>query len=408
MKKVLLSAYACSPIRGSEENNGWCWAKGLAEKGYEVWCLTNNQDEKEKEAERQRLGLETLHFIFVDLPFDLDAILLKPSAKTIYLHYFLWKKKAANKAVKLHKKYRFDVAHHVTYGSFQQGSCLYKLDGCRLIYGPVGGGQMALPIFKPYFGASWKTEVIREWVSKLFLTSSSSLKRTLNKADCVLTINQETEDLLRKSGYYEGQSDMVIDAAIPPAYENMPYVEKTEHKELRILWIGRLLPRKGINLSLKALAYLPNHIPYKLTIVGGGEQEKFIDDWLTEYGLDPSKIDRRGKIPFAAVANEYRRADVMLFCSLRDTAGNQVMEAMAYGLPVIVLNISGMVNMVPDNCGIKVTPTTTEGTPKDIALAIEKMYVDTQFRKEASRNAYQHAMATTWKNKIEHVTSKYY
>ncbi|AST06080.1 hypothetical protein AF2641_03890 [Anoxybacillus flavithermus] len=46
MKKVLLSAYACEPNRGSEPGVGWNWAIELSKKGYEVWVLTraNNQD----------------------------------------------------------------------------------------------------------------------------------------------------------------------------------------------------------------------------------------------------------------------------------------------------------------------------------------------------------------------------
>lgn len=267
---------------------------------------------------------------------------------------------------------------------------------------------MALPIFKPYFGQAWKTEILRGLVSKLLLRFNTSFRNTIRKADTVLTINKETEHLLKTSGLFNGKSEMMIDAAIPPSYEAMRYSEKEMNGTLNILWIGRLIPRKGINLSLKALSFLPKDMPYKLTIVGGGEQEHLIEGWIDEYGLDASKINQKGKIPFSEVADEYRKADVMLFCSLRDTAGNQVLEAMTYSLPVIVLNISGMVNMVPDDCGIKVDPSTTEGTPQDIAKAVEELYSNTKFRKTASLNAYNHAMKTTWENKIELVTSKYY
>lgn len=408
MKKVLLSAYACSPIRGSEENNGWSWAVELAKRGFNVWCVTNCQDQKEKEAERLKLGLDNLNFVFVSLPWKFDITLLKPSSKKIYLHYLLWKKIASKKVLKLHKKHAFDVAHHVSYGSFQQGSCLYRLDDCNIIFGPVGGGQMALPIFKSYFRSAWRTEVLRGLISKLFVNFSGNLRSVIRKSSTVLTINEETLQLLIETGLFKGKSDMVLDAALPLQYEGMEYFEKPAAKEFNILWIGRLLPRKGINLSLKALSYLPKDMPYKLTIVGSGEDDQFIDRWIQELGLNTNKIIRRGRIPFSEVSKEYKKADILLFCSLRDTAGNQVMEAMAHGTPVVVLNISGMVNMVPENCGIKVTPTTAEGTAKDISKAIEEMWINTGFRKKASRAAYEHAIKSTWKNKIAYVTSKYY
>ncbi|MEX0274546.1 MAG: glycosyltransferase family 4 protein [Flavobacteriaceae bacterium] len=409
MKKVLLAAYACSPVRGSEENNGWCWATGLAQRGYAVWCLTNMTDKKEIEERHMELKMPNLHFVFVPLPFGLDEKWLDPSAKTIYLHYWLWKKRTANIAKKLHEREGFDVAHHVTYGSFQQGSCLYKLTDCKLIFGPVGGGQMALPIFRDYFGNSWRTEKMRRCVSDYLLRYSKNLKRLLTRADSILTVNRETFDMLGQMGKdFHQKGHMVMDAALPNEYRNMSYVPKPPKKTLRILWLGRLLPRKGLNLTFHALSYLKNDLDYQLTVVGGGEQERFVDQWMDKYGLDRSKIHMVGQVPFAKVESHYKNSDVMVFCSLRDTSGNQVIEAMAHGLPVIVLNISGMVSMVPENCGIKVNPTTKEGTAQDIAKAIERMCTDTAYRMEAGKNAYQYAMGFTWADKIDHVISKFY
>lgn len=409
VKKILLSAYACSPSKGSEEGRGWNWAVGLAQKGYQVICLTNVDDKEKIEIEHKKLNLPSLKFEFVELSFDLDKRLFNPSAKTIYLHYYLWKKKAANIAFNLHKKHHFDIAHHTTYGSFQQGSCLYKLDDCKIIFGPVGGGQMALPIFKPYFGSSWKTEVVRGFISKLLLKYSSSLKQTIKKATYVISTNQETKDLLESTTYSKpGQSQLTKVYAIPKMYDNLKYIEKADHKELRIIWVGRLLPRKGLNLSLHALSFLPKDFPYKLTIVGGGQNNASIDGWIEEYGLDKSKIQVLGQIPFSEVANQYRKADIMLFCSLRDTSGTQIMEAMAYSLPLITLNISGARNLIPKTCAIKITPTTTENTVRDIAKAIEKMYYDIEFRKECGINAHKHAMNSTWDRRIEVLTSSYY
>lgn len=409
MKKVLLSAYACSPHKGSEYCVGWSWALGLAQKGYQVWCMTNTEDWVDCEKEKQKLKLDTLHFIPIELPFHLDKYLLNNSKKVIYAHYALWKKTASKTIKALHKKHNFDVAHHVSYGSFQQGSSLYRLDNCKLIFGPVGGGQMALPIFKPYFGASWRTEILRKYVSKFLMKYNTSLNETLKKADVILTVNQETEQLLKTSKYYKKGHDFnVSDSALPKQFEENKFQPKKNKEYLRLLWVGRLLPRRGLELSLKALSNLPDDVNYKLIIVGDGEQGAKIKGWVYKYQLDPSKIEHLGWIPFAQMHEEYEKADVMLFCPLRDTAGLQATEAMGFGLPIITLNISGMRTIVPENCGIKITPTTTDGTAEDIAHAIERMYSDSGFRKEAAKNAYQQAMINTWTNKIDAVTAQFY
>ena len=409
MKRVLLSAYACSPYKGSEYCVGWSWAVGLASKGFEVWCITNTEDHEDCEKEKQELKLDNLHFIPIKLSLVADKYWLNNSKKVIYAHYFLWKKKASNVAVALHEKYNFDIAHHVSYGSFQQGSSLYKLDDCKIIFGPVGGGQMSLPIFKPYFGSSWGTEIIRKYMSEFLMKYNTSLNETLKKADVILTVNEETKTLLKTSKYYkEGHDFSVSDSALPKQFEGNQFNAKEPKEEFRILWVGRLIPRRGLELSLKALSFLPEYLNFKLIIVGDGEQGGKVQGWIKKYKLDPSKIQHLGWIPYSQVHEEYENADVMLFCPLRDTAGLQATEAMGFGLPIITMNISGMRTIVTEDCGIKITPTTTNGTAEDIANAIEHMYSNPDFRKKASEQAYKRAMANTWANKIDTVTAQFY
>ncbi len=409
MKKILLSAFACSPIKGSEEGRGWNWAIGLAEMGYTVYCMTNFEDKEEIEIEHKKVNLPNLHFEYVELSYGLDKQLFKPSGKTIYLHYYLWKKKASNRALSLHKKYNFDIAHHITYGSFQQGTCLYKLDNCKILFGPVGGGQMALPIFKSYFGKAWTTEVIRGKVSKMLVRHSSSLKKTLKKASHVIATNYDTKKLLDSSNLISKEKSHITEIyAIPKKYDTLKFIERPDNEILNIIWVGRLLPRKGLNLSLQGLSFLPKDFPYKLTIVGGGSMGENVEKWIEDYKLDANKITLLGQIPFKQVDEEYRKADIMLFCSLRDTLGIQVMEAMAYSLPLVVLNISGVKNLVPENCAIKIDPTPGEGTAKSIAKAIIELQENKTLRKEKALNAYKHAMNSTWKRRIQVFTEKYY
>ena len=44
--RILLSAYACQPYRGSEEGVGWNWALELINRGHEVWVLTQSNSKK--------------------------------------------------------------------------------------------------------------------------------------------------------------------------------------------------------------------------------------------------------------------------------------------------------------------------------------------------------------------------
>lgn len=409
MKKVLLSAYACSPIRGSEPGVGWSWATHLAQKGYEVWCLTNVEDKDVVIAAQKQLGLQNLHLVFVELPFNLDKMLLDASSKTIYLHYYLWRRKAARVASRMHKALHFDIAHHVTFGSFQQGSFLWKLKNVKMIFGPVGGGQEALPQFKEYFGPAWKIERIRSWISKFSIRFSSDLKNTVSQADHILVTNEDTANLVKKVKPGLAVSvHMELDNAVPYSMQNIQYIERKPRQQLHLLWVGRMLPRKGLNLILHALSLVSEHVDYKLTVVGGGEQYKLVDGWIEQYGLNRNRLRILGQIPFSEVVRYYEEADVFIFCSLRDSCGAQINEALAFGLPVITLDMHGASLAVRPDCGIKIKPTTKENTAADIAKAITRFYEEPEFRKQCSLNAYNYAKGNTWENKIDLITSQFY
>jgi len=409
MKRVLLSAYACSPIRGSEPGNGWSWAMNLAKKGYEVWCITNTEDRQETIEECERLNLINLHLVFVETPFNLDAKLLNTNSKKIYLHYLLWRRSATKVTERLHESENFDVAHHVTFGSLQQGSILWGLKNVKIIFGPIGGGQTALPKFKYYFGNSWKVEVIRNMISKLFLSFGKDVRRTLRESDYILAANTDTVNMIKSVGYYSPEKvHLTLDSAVPPIMEDNIYQEKKDKDVLNLLWVGRMLPRKGLNLILHALSKLPLDFDYRFTIVGGGEQFHLIDSWLEKYNLDKLKFHILGQIPFADVLESYKRADIFVFCSLRDSCGSQLIEAMSFGLPVIALDIHGSSIAVLDDCGIKVKASNPEETTESIAAAIFRMSTDYEYRKSCSKNAFDHAKNNTWDKKVEYITSKFY
>ncbi|RYD88110.1 MAG: glycosyltransferase, partial [Sphingobacteriales bacterium] len=254
MKRVLLSAYACSPNKGSEEGNGWSWAINLARIGYEVHCLTNSLHRSEIEAALAASPVKGLTFHFVKLPFSLDERLAHGSF-TIYLHYKLWQRSAGKTACRMHAAKPFDIGHHVTYGSLQQGSFLWRLAGIQLIFGPVGGGQQAPHALKHYFGKAWKIEQLRSLISRWSMRHNKNLRNTLQAADHVLVTNKDTEAMVLKTGLVQpGKMQLVLDNAVPPSMESLAYNEPAQAGVLKLLWVGRVMPRKGLNLVLHALS----------------------------------------------------------------------------------------------------------------------------------------------------------
>jgi glycosyltransferase involved in cell wall biosynthesis len=399
--KLLLSAYACEPNRGTELGNGWNWALNNAQLGHEVWCLTTVEGKASIEAEVERLALPNLHIVFVHVPRLVDKLFEYHLG--FYPHYVYWQQCAYRKAKELDKEIDFDLVHHVTIGSLQLGTALWRLDK-PLIFGPAGGGQEAPKAFKTYFYGWWKAEVARSWISKLLLAVNPDVRKTMRHASLVLTTNEDTFHMAKDLGALNPQ--LFLDTSLPETFYPPAYPERAPAKELKILWVGRLFARKGLPVVLEALGQVRKDIPFKLTILGDGQMHDQVPQWIEQYNLQ-NKVNWKGQVPWEEVKRAYTESDLFMFCSLRDSSAAQFLEAMAYGLPIITLDLHGGKNLVPDNAGIKVPVTTPAQTIKELARAVEQLYDHPAQRQQMGKAGYAFAKTQTWALKTQHINTFY-
>jgi glycosyltransferase involved in cell wall biosynthesis len=173
-----------------------------------------------------------------------------------------------------------------------------------------------------------------------------------------------------------------------------------------LIWVGQLIPRKGLPLALDALSKVKPSIPFKLTILGKGYLSNYIPEWIQEFSLE-DRVEYLGSIPWIEVKNKYQNSDVFLFSSLRDSAGNVLFEAMSQALPVITLNHHGSGDIVPDHAGIKVPVTNPTDTVNALAQAVEYMYENPDKRLEMGKMAYEFAKTQTWSQKAIKMSRHY-
>ena len=114
--KLLLSAYACNPTRGSEEGNGFNWVWESAALGHEVWCLTTPRGQADLTqylAERAtEPAAQRIHPVYITVPKLVDYAYRWQLG--VYLHYIVWQYRAWRVARQLDAQVDFDVVHHVT------------------------------------------------------------------------------------------------------------------------------------------------------------------------------------------------------------------------------------------------------------------------------------------------------
>lgn len=392
---ILLGAYACLPNAGTEPGNGWNWATHLARRGMAVTVLTRADGRDQIEAYQRDHPIQNLEFVYVSVP-------EKYFRSRSVMHYMFWHWSAVKVAKALHRIRPFDIAHHVTYASLHVPTQLWRL-GVPTVFGPVGGGQIAPASLLGYLRDAARSERLRTFVTRA-LPYSPFHRRSIQKMGAVLAANVDTTSLVRAMGRPDVNEmfDVAIaESFMPPTPPHLPERSST----LRLLWVGRIVPRKGLPIALDALAQVKGSVT--LTIVGESPDEGKLRNEIADRGLT-GRIHWAGqRLPWPQVKEMYLRHDALLFTSVRDTSGAQLLEAMALGLPVITLDLHGAKEIVPPDAGIKV-PVNSVGVARDLAAAMESFArLTAEQRAAMSLAAWTFASQNTWSARAEQASCVY-
>ena len=407
MKKVLLSAYACIPNQGSEEGTGWTYATTVSQNGLEVHCLTKKDGRAAIEPILADGFFPNLTVHYVLLPGWVDKF-CNSNLIGMYFHYIYWQWSAYRLARKLDQTHHFDLVHHVTYGSIQLGSFMYKLRK-PFVFGPVGGGQRAPKAFKRYFGPYWSREWLRDWVGTALQYTNPGFYKSVKSADQVIVTNLDTFAMARRLRPRK-PIERIWDAGLAPSFIPPQPIDRQPTKDaaMKLLWVGRMLPRKALELTIQALGQVDRALPITLTIVGGkGEMAEYVPQYLEQYGVG-DRVQWAGHVTYQEVKEFYEQSDAFFFTSLRDSCPHQLLEAMAYSLPVITLHLHGQDELVDETTGIRVPVTNEEEVVANLARAIEWMYHHPSERLAMGNAGYDFAKTQLWDTKIRRFIDELY
>jgi len=173
--------------------------------------------------------------------------------------------------------------------------------------------------------------------------------------------------------------------------EGMAARQRHQAQPYRILAVGRLVAKKGLDVLVDACAILARRgVPLHLDIVGeDGDQKADLAARIVHHGL-AAAVTIRGPMTQPALVDIYRRASVFcLPCRVaadgdRDGIPNVLMEAMACGLPVVTTPVSGIPELLTDRVnGLFVPPDDAAAT----ADALHRLYSDLPLAEQLARAA---------------------
>jgi glycosyltransferase involved in cell wall biosynthesis len=218
----------------------------------------------------------------------------------------------------------------------------------------------------------------------IFVETSPLLPRKLREADFVTVCTRYGLERLQRNHSLTTRDKLhlIHHGVDVPRLSGQPRVQ---YPVPLLLAVGRLVEKKGFPFLLQAAAILAGRgLHLELVIVGDGPQRDELERLAGGLGLR-DKVVLAGTLTQEALAHVYCRAEVLCVPSVvaadgdRDGLPNVILEAMAYGVPVVASNLPGICEAVTHEVtGLLAPP----GSPNELAAALERALTDQPLREQ--------------------------
>ncbi len=167
-------------------------------------------------------------------------------------------------------------------------------------------------------------------------------ERALGRAESVTTPTRRAADFLER--YTNIRDVHAISCGIDSSRYTPSFEPRTEN---RILFVGRITGEKQIDVLIRAVASLDPELDAKLTIIGGGDQKKALQELVSELGLG-ERVHFAGYVTDEELRQAYTDATVFAMPSIAELQSIATMEAMSTALPVVAADAMALPHLVHD------------------------------------------------------------
>lgn len=213
----------------------------------------------------------------------------------------------------------------------------------------------------------------------------------LAHTDMLLAGNTEGVDVWRAKGY-RGPVEVIPQFGVDPdIYQRVPRTSRPSkpsvllrrssrrpsQDQMVIGYIGRLVPEKGIDILLEAVAQLQG--PWELRILGSGPERDRLEKMAQWLGILP-RVSFDHPIPSTQMPYYYSGLDVLVLPSRtrpnwKEQFGRVLIEAMACQVVVVGARCGAIPDVIGD-AGL----TFAEGDPADLRTQLQTLLRDAQLR----------------------------
>jgi glycosyltransferase involved in cell wall biosynthesis len=404
--KVIISAYACEPYKGSEPGVGWNLVRELSNY-HQLWVLTRANNKEVIERYLDDNPIPQVTFVYYDLPNWLKKF--KRGNRGIHWYYYFWQIGAYRKAKKLHREVVFVISHHLTFVNYWMPSFLPMLK-IPFVWGPVGGADTTPNSFVKTYSLRGKIYEYSKRLVRWVFEHDPFVRMDARRCRVAIAVTPQTEQKLKKLG----AKNVVIYSQVGMSNSeikelaNINISKKALNKTITFISIGSLLHLKGFHLSIEAFAKLGENVKNcQYLLIGAGPERDRLVKLAGKLNLI-DKIHFLGQMPRAQVLEKLAKCDVLIHPSLHDSGAFVCSEAMAAGLPVICLDLGGPALQVTEETGFKIPAHTPEQVIRDMAKAMQTLAENPELRckmGEAGRKRVQEHFS--WEKKGEFIDRIY-
>ena len=345
--RVLLSAYACAPHRGSEHEVGWQWAINMA-RLHDITVLTRTKHRPAIEEELARLQPDQPrpNFVYHEAPSWILS--LHRRLKITHTYYVFWQRSAQKIIAAMQTQNPFHLMHHVAFAGFRYRTAIWH-HRVPTVWGPVGGLESISGELLPWrHPMELLNELGRNASNLLMSMGFHVLYYRAALSSVIMVSNRETEHAFSELGI---STTLMPTIGIEPAEIPASRPPSPEPRPLKLVYVGKVILLKGIDLALEALSRADRDTT--LTVVGQGPFLKRAVRMAKELGLE-KRVFFRGAVPRSAIWAVYAEHDALILPTLHDSGSFTVLEALSSQRPVICLDCGGPAISVVEGCGQKV------------------------------------------------------
>ncbi|MBU4555321.1 MAG: glycosyltransferase family 4 protein [Actinobacteria bacterium] len=342
--RILVSAYACEPDKGSEPGVGWHVATGLSER-HDVWVLTRSNNRSAIEDELAVRPRPRLRVLYHDLP--AWVLSMKRGLRGVQLYYYLWQLSARRCVRAAVDEHSIQVCHHATFAKYWGPSAI-AWSGVPYVMGPLGGGDVVPRGLESVLAAEGRVLEFLRTCARLLAERDPFVRRAVRGASICIGATSATTDRLRALG--ARQTATWNQVGVNP--QETPALPEAVQARIKVVCAGRLVPLKAVTLALEAIAKVPCA---DLEVVGDGPERSRLQERTSQLGI-AGRVRFLGTKSYGETLVAIKSADVLLHPSLHDSGGMVCAEALSVGRPVVALRWAGPAQILDDTCGILVNP----------------------------------------------------